>query len=55
MRSIPTPHVQAGQQQPDCFDMTCPGCVIAVLEPERETNGDKEEANTPLKSGGGNA
>merc|ERR1719230_483115 len=32
----------AGQDQPDCLDMACPGCVLSVIEP-KYSEGEREE------------
>lgn len=39
----------AGQEQPDCLDMTCPGCVLSVIEP-KYSDSDGEETQG-LKGG----
>jgi len=40
----------SGQQVPDCFDHTCPGCVLAILDPESVSNAaEKDETTTPLQ------
>lgn len=39
----------SGQEQPDCLDMTCPGCVLNIIEP-KYSEGEREETEG-LKGG----
>ena len=42
----------SGQDQPDCLDMCCPGCVLQVIEPKYN---EAEREETQVLKGSGNA
>ena len=40
----------SGLDQPDCLDMSCPGCILQVIEP-KYSESEREETEG-LKGGG---